>query len=647
MLSSKGSAEAGRWRTDRVPYMREIMDCLSIESPIQEVVLMKGAQIAATEVGNNFIGYIIHHAPAPTMMVMPTGDAAQENSKIRIQPMIDATPVLRERIRPARSRDAGNTLLLKEFDGGLLFMTGANSSVGLRSKPIRNLFLDEIDDYPGDVDNQGDPLEQAITRTSTFERNRKIFIPSTPTVRSTSKIEPRFLRGDQRYYYVPCPHCGHYQRLQFGALKWPKGEPTKVHYECENCPTPIYNHHKTAMLEAGEWRAHAPQNAGRTASFHISSLYSPVGWKSWATIAEQWESAQGFPDRLKVFVNTVLGETWEERGEAPDWQKLYARRRPQPKQVVPAPVVFLTGYADVQKDRLEAQIIGWGRNKQKWVVDYIVLPGSPFLPEVWEQLTDLVNSTWLHASGVDIPLMRFGVDSGFATNEVYHWAAAQAPGKVLVMKGQEQGHTPLGTPAPVYSDTKGRKLKYGLKRWPVSTSLLKSELYGCLKLDPPTDEELAAGAQYPPGFFHFPEWLDAEYFQQLTAEQLLSTTNKRTGHTKQEWINTRAGQRNEALDTAIGARAAAAHFGLDRFSERWWQRSEEELWGPGGYTPDRDQTAALTRATACASAAAGEAPDAPRPARPQIQEAKKPDPPAAPRRQNNWLGTRRDGWIRR
>ena len=324
ILSQRASAEPGPWRTDRTPYLREIMDCLSPSSSVERVVFMKGAQIGATEAGNNWIGYVIHQSPGPMMAVQPTVEMAKRNSKQRVDPLIEESDVLRKLVSDPRSRDSGNTILSKDFPGGLLVMTGANSAVGLRSMAARYLFLDEVDAYPGDVEGEGDPVNLAIARTRTFSR-RKIFLCSTPKVTGISRIEAAYEESDQRRYWVPCPYCHEYQHLKFAQLRWPKGETEQAAYVCEHCGQAIQNHQKHWMLPRGEWRASA-EGDGRTAGFHLSSLYSPVGWFCWADAAKQFEQAKKNPALLQVFVNTVLGETWALQGEAPEWQRLYERR---------------------------------------------------------------------------------------------------------------------------------------------------------------------------------------------------------------------------------------------------------------------------------------------------------------------------------
>jgi phage terminase large subunit GpA-like protein len=313
-LASRASAEPGQYRTARTPYMREIMDRLSPGDPTQRIVFMKAAQVGATEAGNNWIGFVIHHAPGPMLAVQPTVELAKRNSRQRIDPLIEESPDLRERVKPARSRDAGNTMLSKEFAGGILIMTGANSAVGLRSTPARYIFLDEVDAYPTSADEEGDPVTLAEARSLTFAHRRKVLLVSTPTIRGLSRIEREYEASDQRRFFVPCPHCDAMQWLKFERLRWEKGRPETAEYLCEGCERCIAEHHKTRMLERGEWRATATATDPTTVGYHLSALYSPVGWLSWQRIARAHEAARGSDEAMKTFVNTSLGETWMETG---------------------------------------------------------------------------------------------------------------------------------------------------------------------------------------------------------------------------------------------------------------------------------------------------------------------------------------------
>ena len=571
-LSQRASAEHGRWRTERTPYLREIMDCLSPSSHVERTVFMKGAQIGGTECGNNWMGYIIHQAPGPMMAVQPTVEMAKRNSKQRIDPLIEESEVLRKLVRDPRSRDSGNTVLSKDFPGGVLVMTGANSAVGLRSMAARYLFLDEVDAYPGDVEGEGDPITLAMARTRTFAR-RKVFLVSTPKITGMSRIESAYEESDQRKYWVPCPTCREFQILKFAQLRWPKGDPQSAVYICEHCGQEIRNHQKQSMLARGEWRAGA-KGDGRTAGFHISSLYSPVGWFSWGDAAKQFEQAQKNPALLQVFVNTVLGETWTLLGEAPEWQKLYDRREDYKVGLVPRGGLFLTAGADVQKDRIEVEIAAWGRGKESWSVDYRVFEGDTSRAAVWEKLTGLLNESFTTESGLELPIMQLAVDSGFATIEVYQWARRQG-GRVLVIKGDSRTPSLIGSASPVEVGPMGAKLKRGVRVWPVNSGMAKEELYRWLRQDRPTDEDVAKGIPFPSGYCHFPRYSE-EYFKQITAEQLVTKIVK--GYRRHEWQKMR--ERNEALDCRVYARAAAGRVGIDRFQEKHWTDLERRVGAP-------------------------------------------------------------------
>lgn len=564
LLSQKASAEPGRWRTSRTPYLKEIMDCLSPSSGVQEVVFIKGAQVGATEAGNNWIGYVIDYAPGPMMSIQPTVAMAERNSKQRISPLIEETPKIRDKVRDSRAAGAGSTVLEKDFPGGRLVMTGANSASGLRSMPARYLFMDEVDAYPGDVDGEGDPIELAKARCRTFSR-RKIFLVSTPTIDGRSAISRAYDASDKRRYHVPCPHCGEFQHLKWAQVKWPKGEPEKAHYICEHCEKPIEEQHKTKMLAAGEWRAENPGvSLGKVAGFHLNSLYSPVGWFSWGDAAKAWERAAGNTQLLKSFVNTVLGETWKEKGEAPEWERLYHRREQYKMGTVPLGGVFLTAGADVQKDRIELEIVAWGRNRESWSVNYLVLPGDTATDVPWNALDQVLNEHFeKEGSGGDLPIKALCIDTGFQTQQVYTWARRHPMSRVFPIKGRDDLQSVVGQPKSVDITLAGKRIRRGVKLWPVGVSVIKSELYSWLRLQKPTNPT----ESYPPGFMHFPEYGE-DYFLMLTAEQLVSKTVK--GFIHYEWQKIR--DRNEALDCRAYARAAASIVGIDRYTDRHWNQ---------------------------------------------------------------------------
>lgn len=569
-LPQRASAEPGFWRTERTPYLREIMDALSAQSSVETIVLMKGAQIGGTECGNNWIGYIIDNAPGPIMAVQPTVEMAKRVSRQRLAPLIEESPRLRDKVKDPRSRDSGNTMLSKEFPGGLLILTGANSAVGLRSMPVRYLFLDEIDGYPGDADNEGDPVDLAIGRTRTFAR-KKILMVSTPTITGRSRIEKAFLDSDQRYYHVPCPLCGFFQSLKWPQLRWEKNDPGSVSYICEQCNDPIEERYKTQLLAQGKWVSHHP--GATTRGYHLSALYSPLGWFSWQQAVTMWEKAKGNPIALRVFINTVLGETWQEQGEAPDWRRLYERRESYAIGQLPNLVVVLTAGVDVQKDRLECSVVGWNR-QTAWLIDHLVLPGDPAQSVVWQDLDNLLRREWQHTNGHVLRLRLLAIDTGYLTNAVYAWVRRQSPRQVIAIKGRDNLQAPIGQPKSVDIHRNGKRLTRGVKVWPVGVSVLKTDLYNRLKLSKPTDEELKESG-YPAAYIHFPQ-LSEEYFKQLTAEQLLSRLVK--GYRKYQWE--KIYERNEALDCFVYAMAAYYAAGLQRWDEADWRQLEDQLHLP-------------------------------------------------------------------
>ncbi len=524
--------------------------------PTQRIVFMKAAQVGATEAGNNWIGFAIHQAPGPMLAVQPTVDLAKRNSRQRIDPLIDESPELRERVKPARSRDAGNTMLSKEFAGGILIMTGANSAVGLRSTPARYIFLDEVDAYPASADEEGDPVTLAEARSLTFAHRRKVFLVSTPTIRGLSRIEREYEASDQRRFFVPCPHCGAMQWLKFDRLRWQNGRPETAEYHCEGCDAAIAEHHKTAMLESGEWRATATAADPTTVGYHLSALYSPIGWLSWERIVRAWDAAQGSDEAIKAFRNTTLGETWVETGEAPDWQHLSDQRETWEGGTVPERGLFLTAGADVQKDRNEVDVWAWGRGLESWLIDHLVIEGGPGDPGCWQQLSNLLGQTWAHVSGQKMTIAKLAIDTGYETSAVYAWSRQVGFAQVAPVKGVEGFNRSSPVTGPTYVDATiaGKRLRRGARLWTVATSTFKSETYRFLRQDRPTREDIEAGHPCPPGTIHLPNWADGEWLKQFTAEQLVTVATRR-GFAKLEWQKLR--ERNEALDCRVYARAAA------------------------------------------------------------------------------------------
>ena len=436
-LPTKGSGEPGPWRTDRVPFAREIMDCLSDDHPCQRVVFIKSSQVSGTEIGLNWIGWFIDTQKAPMLCVQPTTEMTARFSKQRLEPMIDASPTLRAKIPPARSRDSGNTIDLKEYPGGVIILAGANSSASLRSMPARYLFLDEVDAYPLDLNSEGDPVSLAEARASTFPR-RKTFLCSTPTIESFSRIHKEWLTSDQRRYHVPCPHCQEFQTLIWDHLTWPDGEPEKAAYACDRCGGVIHEYHKPELLARGEWRATYPERP--VPGFHINALYSPLGLGlTWAELAAEWERKKTDPNQQKVFINTRLGECFADPEEKLDWEELKARAGGYAVRTIPPGCLLLTAGVDVQKDRFAALILGFGRGGVVWVIDYQELPADPTRPGDWQALDDHLQTPFRNCRGASIKVTSAAIDSGYLPDDVLHYTRPRR-GRTIAIKGASQGN---------------------------------------------------------------------------------------------------------------------------------------------------------------------------------------------------------------
>jgi len=572
ILNQKSSSESGAWRTSRTPYLKAIMDDLSDHSDVQRVSFMKGAQIGGTEAGNNWIGYLIHHAPGACMVVQPTVDMGKRWSKQRIAPMIEDMECLQEKIKDSRSRDSGNTLLSKEFDGGIMIVSGANSASGLRSMPVKNLMLDEVDAYPLDVDGEGDPVELAINRTKTFAR-KKIFELSTPTTKGTSRIEKGFNEGDQRHYYMPCPHCDENITFEFKNLHWLKDDngyhqPETVRYTCTHNGCLIEEHHKTKMMAQGNWVVEGVPN-DKHHSYQINSLYSPIGWESWQDIVDKFLKAKNDINLLKTFTNTIEGLPFEEHGDKVDHHSLMDRAEDYPLRVVPMGGLLLTAGVDTQDNRFEITTYAHGINNQMWVVDYHVVYGSPAQQDVWMQLDDYLKTPFPHAAGCELMLQAVAIDSGgHFTQEVYDFCRLRKNRKIIAIKGATtKGKPIISKPSKVDVNIKGKVVKQGAEVWIVGVDSAKSTIYGRLKIEDADAD----------GYIHFSKALAEPFYKQLTSEKLRSRYVK--GFLVTEWFLP-SGTRNEVLDCTGYALAAAYYLGIHKWRPRQWKQLEQKVQPP-------------------------------------------------------------------
>ncbi len=543
ILSSEASAEAGRWDTRRAAYQRGIMDAV-VSPGVSEVVVMSSAQVGKTEIQNNVLGYFIDQDPAPVLVLHPTIEMAEAYSKDRLAPMVRDTRCLTGKVADPKARDSGNTVRHKTFPGGHITMAGANSPASLASRPIRIVLADEIDRYPASAGTEGDPLSLAIKRTTTFW-NRKVVITSTPTIKGFSRVEMAFNESDQRYYHVPCPHCGDQHVLRWGNVVWPKDEPTKAHFICPSCQKPYTDAQKNHAVRVAEetgggWRATQPFK-GR-AGFHLSELYSP--WRRLHETVADFLASKPFPERLQVWINTALGETWDAGGEVLNENELMERLENYAAPV-PSRALYLTAGVDTQPDRLEAEVVGWGAGEENWSIDYQVFHGDPDIPEgnpgsPWTMLTDYLRKSWRHESGVDLPVSMTCIDTGGSnTQAVYGYVKRHKGQRIFGIKGVSGENVPIvGAPNRKRSGKVQRKIDL----YPVGVDQAKSVVIKRLKINEPG-----------PGYSHFPAGRDIDYFRQLTAEKMVTKHVK--GFPKREWHKIE-GRRNEALDCRVYAFAA-------------------------------------------------------------------------------------------
>ena len=579
--------ERGLWRNERTPYLVEPMECASAFSPYERIVLMFATQLGKTEVLYNSIMQRIHTDPQDMMMVQPTLQDAQDHSGQRFLPTVQQTPVMQGLISVSRSRDESSSWRARSIQGGFaVFFGGANSASSLASKPLGFAVADEVNKWPADVDNQGPPLALLEERMSNFSR-RKLVIASTPTVKGASVIGDEYLASDRRQYHVPCPHCGERQVLEWGTgqawgiqwLKTPLGaaRPETAVYVCRHCGAAIQEHCKPDMLANGIWIPQAPgAGRGRRAGFHLNKLYSPLGWRSWASLVEKWEAAQksknaGNSAPLKEFINSSLAEDWEEVGTGADSQALRNRAEDYEMGKVPRHGLLLVMGVDTQPDRLEARVWAFGRGEESWLVDRHIIYGDPNLDEgtegsPWTRLTEVRRTPVLHASGSQVLIEATCIDTGgHNTHAVYNYCRHHARSNVLAVKGASQyGRPVLGRPSLIDITWRGKTMKGGVKVWQIGTDTAKHLLYGRMRL-----------TQAGPGYVHVPKALsDTDEFEQMTAARLLPVVVQ--GKHSMRWI-TPQGKREEAGDGMVYAYAAACYLGIQSYREASWARREQRI----------------------------------------------------------------------
>lgn len=550
ILVSDSSAEPGPWRTDRAPYQREIMDAFT-QPGISEIVIMASAQVGKSEIELNMMGRAIDIDPGPILYVQPTDKVAEDYSKRRIAPMISACPTLRDKVYKAKGRDSNNTITMKTFPGGSLAIIGANSPSDLASKPVRYIFLDEIDRFPASAGTEGDPIELAERRTETYRHNRKIVKCSTPTIKGASKIERAFMHGTQEEWRTECPYCRNFSFIAFDDVKFDKEKfedeegqtqytVSNVRWECPICKRETSE--TQAKRCAAKWFVKNPkaiQNGVR--SFRLNAFMSP--WSDWKDIALSFLRAKDDPELLKVFHNTMLGESWEMRINSGAPEKLLARREHYNAEV-PTGVLVLTMGIDTQDNRLEYEVVGWDKDEQSWGIERGVIPGRADSPGVWEEVDDLLDREWKMANGMAMRILATFIDSGgHFTEEVYKQCAKRGSRRIWAIKGEG------GEGMPYVRLMKKANLPKGAMGFIIAVDAGKEAIMYAAGIEEPGTRYMHFPLEYQRGY-------DIEFFHGLISEK--QVIHRKKGQNVIVWE--KIYERNEPLDCRNYARAAYKYF---------------------------------------------------------------------------------------
>ncbi|WP_163370944.1 phage terminase large subunit family protein [Endozoicomonas acroporae] len=559
-----GNAKPGPVRFGNAPFQIEPMDMV-VDPDCFRITLMWGAQTGKSQVQLMAMGYCIDHEPQSQMMMQPSQGDLQTWLNAKFQPMVDSTASLEEKMAKARSREGVNNQQMKSYPGGFLMFAWSGSPKTMRGRSAPKIFCDEVDGY--EVTAEGNPVSLLWQRAATFGDQRLLFETSTPTIKGGSFIETSFEEGDQRRFYVPCPHCHEQQVLQWSNVIWQKEQdsqgnviehqPETARYLCKQCGALWNDAERFAAIRSGEWIAAKPFRGH--ASYHLSELYSM--FRRLRDVVTSFLEKKAAND-LQTFFNVSLAETWEERGEAVEFHVLMNRCEAYPCEV-PAGVAALTAGVDIQRDRIELELVGWGVGYESWSLDYQVFYGNPALPEKdpdspWRELTEYLEQTWHHEYGHQLKIRATCIDSSDQTDHVYNYCKGK--NKIYAIKGVGGWGRPIV--ASPSRRRNGRKTVRPVDLFPVGVDEAKAVVMRTLGV---TKE----GPQY----CHFPEGREQEYFEQLTAEKLL--TRYRKGFPHREWHKTR--ERNEALDCRVYALAAIHLSGLNlqKLMERLEQQKDD------------------------------------------------------------------------
>jgi phage terminase large subunit GpA-like protein len=542
---SQGPLAGTKWKTARVPFFKEILECVT-DLRVQEIVLWSSSRVGKTEaLLNNVVGYFMHIDPCPIMMVQPTLEMAEKYSRDRLTPMIRETPVLRELVDDPRTRDSGNTILYKEFRGGHISIVGANSPAGLRAEDIRVLLLDEVSAYPVSAGNQGDPVRLARVRTRNFRAlgDALVIQTSSPTTKGICRIEKAYQLSDQRELWIQCSGCGEWQLPAWRNIHWSDLElkPHQACYVCEICGEMIEGDDKDEMFRRYEWRARVPFNEhSGVVGFKLTGLAST--FISLGDMAEEITEAKRAQsnEMIQVWVNTTLGELWEPE-EWIDAEELNFSTE-EYRAPVPAGVLLLTFGVDVQLDRVEIEITGWSHGDERWLIAYRVIYGNPreYPGDIWTELADFLHAEFKHESGVMMSCTAGGIDSHYATDSVYQFCKANWRHRWFACQGSSKPGKPIAPRKP----SEAGRMK--VKLFTVGTESAKDKIFASLRVSNARPEGARPGG---PGYYHLPDWINRDYLQQLCSEKAVMTISR--GYQVRVYRPIKAGIRNEPLDCAV------------------------------------------------------------------------------------------------
>lgn len=562
-----GANEYGKYRTSRTPHAREVMRALSDNHPAKRVVVKGASQMLKTQVGLNWFGCSVHQSPANFLWIAPTGKLAKRASS-RIAKTIAAVPELAERVAEPRSRDAVNTLDTKEYVGGALFVVTAGAAANLSEVPARRIVFDEVDRAERNTDGEGDPTAVAEARQTTFERNRKAYYPSSPTIEGESIIDGLFKQGTQRVALADCVHCGHPQPLEFERLTVSADGQTAM-YPCMECGAVMYETDKNRMFARGAW-SEGVDGDGETESFTINAMFLPYGWLPWIALWRQYQKAkkeleEGSEEKMIAFYNTRLALCWARTKEQTKYDQLMARAESYQLGQVPAGGLILTVSFDTQNARLEAKVVAWGEGMECWIVDYQVIHGLPSDDATWARADEILKTRYRHAGGQMMTIQAAFIDSGGGfTQDVYNFTQSRQRNSVYAVKGASKPNRPIvsSKPTMVSVNLHGKVEKNGAKLWLIGTDTAKDYLAARWKRD--------SG----PGAVHFPANLPESYYKGLTSEY--RTYGYKRGR-KVSWWEKKPGDANEPLDLMVYNVAAAHFLGLHKKTEGYWRSLREKL----------------------------------------------------------------------